>query len=106
MKLRNGQKLLMTWALRNVFCLAVLGLTTTAMIWLWYEWPEVLVTGFDLNLTAIKWLAAGLPEAWAFQFEAALRGLSLERAFLFGQVWFAVWLVLTGICRLFFVRKR
>lgn len=93
---------MLKWAGRNVFRLAIFGLTAAVMVWLWYEKPELLVAGFDYNLAAIKWVSGRLPETWAFRTEAALRGLSMERTLLFGEGSFAVWLILASLRRIFF----
>jgi hypothetical protein len=93
---------ILKFAGRNVFRLAIFGFTAAAMVWLWFEWPEILVAGFDYNLAAMKWVSGCLPEAWSFRTEAALRALSMERTMFFGEASVVVRAILASLRRLVF----
>ncbi len=74
----------------------------TVLFVVFYYYPALLNTGFDLNLNLIKLI--GQIERFGGHAEAFLRFLSAERLFLVGEISFTLWLlpwVLSSIYRRF-----
>jgi hypothetical protein len=70
----------------------VLAVVAIAAIWT-YD-ASILVSGEDINLALIKFVAAHLPTGYGSKTEAALRLFGADKAFLFTEV--------VGIIKLFF----
>ena len=84
--------------MKNFFLrLLAVALTTTGLVWLWLNAPVLIVAGFDLNLTMIKWVSSLVPAPYGAMGEVALRGLGADRALIFAEgglvVKFAFWFV-------------